>query len=268
MRPLLRPVGPLPAQVYWVRRAVMIVPVVLVVWLATWLVGEQSGNAAGRGDDAAAQGRQITHGSSSTPRSSASDWSASDWSASDRSGPGSSTPGPSGVGSESPKPASPSAHPGSAGKSAKVSPARSATTKPKKSEVAANPAACEPEGLDVGVATALDGPVEAGTKVPLAIVVGNEGAASCLLEVRPTSFRVLIVSGNDQIWDTADCPSLVPARSVVIAAGESSSLALVWPGVRSRQGCPTGQPQALPGYYAAEASVAGVVSPRDRFQLT
>ena len=118
------------------------------------------------------------------------------------------------------------------------------------------------------MAAAPDGPVPAGTEVPVAVVVGNEGSTACVLEVDARSFQVLVTSGDDRIWDTAHCPALVPARSVILPPNESSSLAVVWPGIRSREGCRPGQPRALPGYYAVEASVAGVVSARDRFQLT
>jgi hypothetical protein len=256
MRRLLRPVGPLPAQVYWVRRAVLVVPVVLVVWLASWLLFDaQSGNAAGGGGDAAGEKRPTQAASPTT---------------------GSSPPEPAGgsaesdsdaVGSQTPKakssaPANPTRRP------ANVSPAGRSTKKPRKPAAAAKPAECEPGRLDVGVAAVVDGPIEAGARVPLTVIVDNDGSTSCRLEVRRTSFRVLVISGSDRIWDTAHCPSLVPARSVVIPPDESSSLALVWPGTRTREGCPAGQPRALPGYYAVEASVAGVVSPRDRFRLT
>ncbi len=109
-------------------------------------------------------------------------------------------------------------------------------------------------------------PVKAGKPVVVTVRLLNSGSDSCRLTIDYTTLRVLVTSGSDHIWDTADCRGL-PEVPVVLKAKEQRNLAVRWPGVRSRAGCPSGQPAAKPGYYAAEVTVGGVGPVRTRFQL-
>jgi hypothetical protein len=112
-----------------------------------------------------------------------------------------------------------------------------------------------------------DDEVPAGEPVPVVVEVRSRGSEPCGLRVDASSFRVHITSGSDLIWDTADCPSVVPETRLTLDGETPSRLTVTWPGARSSEGCPTDTPKALPGYYAAHASVGGVTSAAERFRL-
>ena len=242
IRPLLRPVGPLPASAYWLRRGVLLAVVVLLVWA---LVAFLTPDGPGRGN---AQGAPTTspapsQGPTIEPTS------------------GADSPTPTGRPSET---ASPSPTPTTSPK-----PSRTPTGKPSPKATpgkSAQPAACEPGWLGVK-AEVTRSPVEAGKPVVVTVRLLNSGSDSCRLTIDSTTLRVLVTSGSDHIWDTADCRGL-PEVPVVLKAKEQRNLAVRWPGVRSRAGCPSGQPAAKPGYYAAEVTVGGVGPVRTRFQLS
>jgi hypothetical protein len=108
----------------------------------------------------------------------------------------------------------------------------------------------------------------AGSEVEVMVEIVNDGADPCVLTLGAESLRVQITSGSDLIWDTAHCPTVVPSATFTLGPAKAQRVAITWPGMRSREGCPTGQPKALPGYYAAGAWVHGQASATDRFQLT
>ncbi|WP_020579474.1 hypothetical protein [Actinopolymorpha alba] len=249
MRPLLRPVGSLPASVYWVRRLALLAVVLLLAWLVISLAipdGPKEGVAAG--------GDKTTSASTTAARSTVTPGTTRS------AGPG-STPAPrvtsTGAvkGSASSKPATPS-----------VPPAKKPTAPATSPATPARPTACGQGSLDTSVEAAKN-PSPVGQPVAIRVTIRNAASAACQLTVDPTSLRIQITSGNDLIWDTRHCPSVVPKGPLTLEPKKSRTLTFTWPGTRSREGCPSGQPNAQPGYYAAEVTVAGT-SARDRFQLT
>ncbi|MEQ4208013.1 hypothetical protein ABN028_13630 [Actinopolymorpha sp. B17G11] len=242
MGSLLRPVGPLPAWVYWARRAVLFVLLALLIWLvaSSLTPNDPKGAAApARGDGAG-------------PTSNASDRPQS------RNTPSApSAPRPtSGGGKESHMP------------EVKVPATSPAHTKQPGARPVASPSACPASWLEVRTDAAKDGPAMAGSEVDVVVEIVNDGADPCVLTVDAESFQVQVTSGNDLIWDTSHCPSVVPSGTFTLGPAKAQRVAIAWPGMRSREGCPSGQPKALPGYYAAGASVHGRASATDRFQLT
>jgi hypothetical protein len=249
IRPLLRPVGPLPASAYWLRRGVLLAVVVVLVWA---LVAFLTPDGPGRGN---AQGAPTTsptptRGPTIEPTSGAG-----------KGGRAAGSPTPTGSPSRT---TSPSPTPSTSPK-----PSRTPTGKPSQKATpgkSAQPAACEPGWLGVK-AEVTRSPVEAGKPVVVTVRLLNSGSNPCRLTIDSKTLRVLVTSGSDHIWDTADCRGL-PEVPVVLKATEQRNLAVRWPGVRSRAGCPSGQPAAKPGYYAAEVTVGGVGPVSTRFRLS
>ncbi|MFD2083050.1 hypothetical protein SAMN05421678_103347 [Actinopolymorpha cephalotaxi] len=246
IRPLLRPVGPLPASAYWLRRGVLLAVVVLLVWALVAFItpdGPGRGNAQGAPTDSPTPTQGPTIGPNSADDSGAVRRSP----AATVRPSGTSSPSPT----TSPKPSK--------------TPAREASPKttPRKS---AGLAACDPGWLGVK-AEVTRSPVEAGKPVVVTVRLLNSGSDPCRLTIDSKSLRVLVTSGSDHIWDTADCRGL-PEVPVVLKAKEQRNLAVRWPGVRSRAGCPSGQPAAKPGYYTADVTVGGVGPVTARFRLS
>lgn len=110
--------------------------------------------------------------------------------------------------------------------------------------------------------------VPAGTAVPVRVDVRNT-ATRCGLSLNATSLSVQVMSGSDLIWDTKQCPAFVRSKLLTLEPGITQVATVTWPGTRSRDGCPSRQVTALPGYYAAQAAVAGIESPKAaRFRIT
>lgn len=249
IRPLLRPVGPLPASAYWLRRGVLLAVVVALVWALVALF-TPDGPSRGTAQGAPTPSPTPSQGRTIEPTSGA-----------DKGGPVGRTPVSTGKPSETPSP-SPTA-------SASPEPSRTPTGSPSPKATpgkSAGPAACEPGRLGVR-AEVTQSPVEAGKPVVFTVRLLNSGSDPCQLTIDSKTLRVLVTSGSDHIWDTADCQGL-PEVPVVLKAKEQRNLAVHWPGVRSREGCPSEQPAAKPGYYAADVTVGGVGPVRTRFRLS
>lgn len=250
IRPLLRPVGPLPASAYWLRRGVLLAVVVLLVWaLVAFFTPDGPGRGNAQGAGAPTDSPTPSQGPTIGPTSADDDGPVGRSPASTVKPSRTSSPSP--TASTSPKPSK--------------TPAREASPKatPGKS---AGPAACEPGWLGVK-AEVTRSPVEAGKPVVVTVRLLNSGSDPCRLTIDSKTLRVLVSSGSDHIWDTADCRGL-PEVPVVLKAKEQRNLAVRWPGVRSRSGCPSGQPAAKPGYYTADVTVGGVGPVSARFRLS
>ena len=267
MSPLLRPVGPLPAAVYWVRRLALVIPVVLLCWLAVaWMLpdsprADEGDRTAGTAKD----GRSAGSGAGS-PEASTS--------------PLPSIPPPTGPASTPAGTAGANASPGTTVPGTTSSPGTTvspgATSSPDavgvspaatQRQESRRPAPCATDRLSVTVAPAATS-VPAADPLEMAVEVRTTGVEPCRLAIGPSSVRVHVTSGSDLIWDTAHCPAVVSRSTLTLAPGKPHGLSVTWPGVRSREGCPSGQPEARAGYYGVEATVGGASSTRVRFQLT
>jgi hypothetical protein len=277
MRPLLRPVGPLPASAYWIRRSIVLVALGLFIW---WVVALLVPDGP---DRSAAAGLPTPTPTPTAPAVIADP----DGGAGAMQRPGASQRDGSGQGSGSgdsfgEEEDAQRGGTGGQGGSARTSPPATGTNSsrterstatatpkvrtPRTPSPPVRPAACDPGRLGVEAEIAKS-PVAAGQPVAVTLRLRNGASAACQLAISAKTLRVEVTSGNDQIWDTADC-SAVPDAPLVLGPREQRELTIRWPGVRSREGCPGGQPAALPGYYAATASVGGVTASPARFRLT
>jgi len=229
---LLNPVGSLPPQVYWRRRALAGVLAVLVIWLAWSAFPGKSGANAAQGPSNAAT-----------------------------SGNGAGSPGltPVVATTTTPPPAATTTAP----------PAATTTAPPV--AVTTTPAApvvpkCGPNAIQLTLTT--DHTVYAAGALPrFVLVVTNASAAPCRVDVGTAARNFVVTSGSDRIWSSADCTKTA-ANVSVFKAKESVSYSHDWGRARSNPaGCAAQGTQALPGTYKVVAHVGDVTSAIAVFRL-
>jgi hypothetical protein len=122
---------------------------------------------------------------------------------------------------------------------------------------------------DLQVTAATDAPSYPSGALPrLSAVVRNVSNRTCRFRTSAGQRIWTIVSGQDQVWSSADCTiSGVKAKSK-LKAGHTIAYALVWNRHRSAKGCPAQTPAAAPGTYQLRVSVNGVDSATVVFHLT
>lgn len=237
MKGWLDPVGQEPASTYWIRRGVVGVIIIAVVVTISLLATRPN------------TGRQMaTTAVAATPSASAST---------------SATAAPT----RPSQSASESADPTAAAEDASVEP----ETGPTPSEDAeaeqtptepAEPAACLSRQLSLRI----EGPDTVSVSEPVALtMVASTSQAECILELAEAPATVVISSGNDRIWSTADCPDWQPAETFQLTEGEQVSYTVEWP-VRRAAGCELREDVLGAGTYVATAGI-GSASGRHVMQL-
>ena len=221
---LMRPSGPLPPRVYWVRR-LLVFAVLLLVVVVAWRLLSSNGAAtqsSGSKPDASLSG---VGGSATTSAAS----------------PPTGTRSPPAIhhkprhdialhrhGSSSPHPATSSA------------PAPTGT--------------CDPSDVAIAV-SAPDANVGQGTVATLALTTLD--GAVCVLQITPSSMVLRITSGDAVVWTSDDCPNLLPARQIVVRSDPATDYRWRWDGRRSVQGCVSAGTVATPGHYSLQAALVG-----------
>jgi len=108
----------------------------------------------------------------------------------------------------------------------------------------------------------------AGVDPTFEVAVTNSGAEPCLVDVGDAHREIVVTSGEDRVWSSGDCtPEDAPARTLLLAGGQSDVTQLGWPRERSADGCAGGLPAPGAGTYSATVSVAGATSPAAVFGL-
>jgi hypothetical protein len=102
----------------------------------------------------------------------------------------------------------------------------------------------------------------AKAKPKLTISVANRSARACTFDVGSKALTLVVTSGKDRIWSSADCRRAVTRDVRLLKPGEAFAAAVVWSKVRSAPGCPKGQPAAKPGTYLLSGSANGVEQQR------
>lgn len=215
MNTVLRPVGPQPARVYWVRRLVVVGVALLVVVVVVLL------SSLGRGDApvAAAGDEQVSSGEDEGAPTEDDD----------------AATGADGAGADE----------GDAG---------------------GQPDVCQPAGLTTTlVADAATYP--AGSTPTFTMTLTNSSDAACTVDAGGSSQSLVITSGADRIWSSADCPADSGERMLLMAPGAQEVVQVAWPRVRSDEQCSTELPEPRAGTYTALAVVAGAQSAPVVFDL-
>ena len=243
MSGVLHPMGPEPAQTYWVRRGVLLAVVLLLAAMVVFGVANLTKAAVATAPPPPIPPAVTSPTPSTTPRPSTAV----------------STP-PAG-----PAPSATSGGPSSAPPSTSVVPSSSTAAKP-----SATPSAepgptttvigtpdCAPAGLRVKVSG--DRSLSPGQNNTFTLSLVNAGARTCLTSVTDTNFELKIYSGKDRIWSSQDCGRTLAAFDKKLAPRAGVSWKMTWNGERSVKGkdCKRGADTPQAGTYWATAQLDG-----------
>ncbi|HYI55589.1 MAG TPA: hypothetical protein VEX57_16600 [Microlunatus sp.] len=250
MSGVLHPMGPEPAQTYWVRRGVLLAVVLLLAVLVVFGVANLTKAAV-----ATSPPPPIPPAATSpTPSTSASPSAAASTPA--------ATPTPSVAPSGSPSvsastptttgPSSPTAKP-------TVAPTAKPTVAPtaKSTPTVIGTPDCRPAGLRVTLKG--DRGLSPGQNNTFTLSLINAGTQTCLASVTDGNFELKIFSGKDRIWSSQDCAKTLAAFDKKLAARADVSWKMTWNGERSVKGkeCKRGPDTPLAGTYWATAQLDG-----------
>lgn len=149
------------------------------------------------------------------------------------------------------------------GASPATTPIPSVTSSPPPAKITA----CRKRDLAVTAATDA-GTYPAGALPRLSAVVRNASNQPCVFRTAPAQRIWTVVSGQDQVWSSADCTVSGVLAKTRLRPGRTIAYALVWNRHRSAQGCPANTPEAGPGTYQLHVSVNGVAAATVVFHLT
>ena len=249
---VLRPVGPLPATVYWRRRVGVIVVTVVVLALVVWLLVSLTGAPA---PDPAAQRSALGESRSASSTTSA---------------PAATPPTtalPTAPAATTPAPAAPAAAP------AATTPAPAATTPAPAAAVpapaAAAPSVCPDTAVKLTAQVAAASyPV--GQQPVFRILVTNTSAVACTRDLDAGLQQVLVYSADraTRLWSSNDC---YPGKSVDVPAmnpGEVKTYSVKWSGTSSEPTCQAVRTPLPAGAYTAVVRLGGLTSQPVPFTLT
>ena len=220
--------GPLPARVYWVRRSILLLLVLALVWAMSHLFGGDPAPQA-KAEQAAAAIKPAT--SQPTTGSSAGATSGT-----------TTTYGPEVVGG----------------------------TKQKKHMKTQAPVEVQPDGPCVDDDVVSEPSVHrayAGRDVTLRFKMHTLRSAACTWQVAPSTVTAKITSGQDNIWNTVECPAAIPKQDVVLRRSAWTKVSFTWSGRRSDQGCTRNTDWAMPGWYHLSVSALGGEPQDVQFEL-
>lgn len=274
------PVGPLPSSIYWRRRAVAGLLVVLLAALIAWAV--TSVNGGGTQDDGKPGGsdpvKSITPGPGSsgpkiTQRPGGRDESedpedpdrsgGTDGGDGDTSGAGSD--GGSGSGSDDASTGGADAAGAGAGG------AGSGGSTAGRQVPADSPLPeCKPGALELTLRTKVSyGPDDRPT---FEIIARNTSTAACKTDLGPKNVVLTVTEAgeknDDVIWSSKDCPAAPGPLFFQVPAGTTIVHTVDWNRARSAPGCATPPPgKAAPGTYLLEAKAPDTPIRRASFVL-
>lgn len=224
----MRPSGPLPSRVYWVRRLWLVGVVVLVSTLVWWLVSGLGGSSPSGGTPNHAAPPAPTGQTTSTPPTSPST-ATSRAPATDKA---------------------PSTHHHRSSRHTGRH-----TAKPQVHQTLAPPTgACVPSDVGIGVSVS---DTKVGETTPVTLSLTTLDSTACTLQITPTAMVLRVTSGADVIWTSDDCPDLLPARQVVVRGDPATTYRFSWDGHRSVQGCVSPGRLPGPGGYWVEVALVG-----------
>jgi hypothetical protein len=238
---LRQPSGPLPARVYWTRRLLVLVGLLIVIALTWWAVDRATAtNASSPPAGTAAQHR--------TPARPAAHRQAAHQRVTSHHPPAqTSTSAPAGRVSAAKQTDTPPHR-------AKQQPLPAAPTHALGSSATGPSGACDP--ARVGLAIHVTAMV-AGNPHNIALWLTSPPGSSCRLAIGPDDLVVEITSGSDRVWTSDECPQTLPVKNIQLTAGTLSRYRFQWDGFRSIKGCRNNVTMARPGGYWVHAALLG-----------
>jgi hypothetical protein len=230
---VLHPVGPLPASVYWRRRAVAFAGLVAVL-LLIWAVLPGGGDDTPR-DSAAAVGSPSPTEPAAAPGST---------------GPGGLTASPA------------SDDPGRAG-DGRAATTTSVATTPKPTPKQAPPPAptpCPDSALRLTVSPAQ--PVYVVGQAPvLRLQVRNVGTLPCTRDLGAALQEVLLYRGTQRLWSSNDCYPEGERDQELMRPGVLYTFPVTWSGLASQPKCAGSRTRVGAGSYTLVGRLGSLVSP-------
>lgn len=253
MTNVMRPSGPLPPRVYWVRRGTVLGVLVLVASLGWLFTQDSSGGAreqlsATAPQDASTGSAATTSAPSDDGTSEPSNRSAAqelDRPEADDDNGGGTRDDPA-AGRHQPPRTGPDRRPGSG-----------PTPSPSQTEPTELP---EPTGdcrpADVGMEIDVSDSV-AGRSNVATFILTSRTVPACILAITPDALVIQVTSGDDVIWSSSDCPDAVAAKQVVVRTDPATVYDFDWNGKRSTEDCDSPGDTPEPGGYWVEAALVG-----------
>jgi hypothetical protein len=240
----LRPVGSLPAGVYWRRRLVVGAAVLVVLLIGKAIVGG-GGSTPPRTAATAATKHATTpvHGDRAPARAAPR-----------------VTAAPAASASRSPA----RKHPRTT-KPAPIGPSGAAIASPTASASRALPPACRASDVTLTASTDADN-YSGGQRPRLVLAVADTADHACRVDLGTAVRSLVVYSGSDRIWSSGDCVRGDHAV-VTLRPKHQAAYATVWPLTRSSAACSSSPAPALPGTYHVIARLGGVTSPPAVFTL-
>lgn len=228
MRISPKPVGPLPAAVYWRRRAIIAAPLLaILLTLATCMVRADGSTSTSdtptkRSKQQGADVPEVQDGTKEHPFYPV---------------PG---PAPDAAGEQTVEPAA----------------ASTVDTPP---PAPAGPGECSDGDLSVQVSPSHRSyPV--GSRLKVQLTIKNVGDQECRRDVGAGAQEVTAHGSGALVWSTDHCSTDSSADEKLLRAGEELTFWVVWTGNGSSAGCPSGQPRVSPGEYEVYGRVGSAVS--------
>jgi hypothetical protein len=107
-----------------------------------------------------------------------------------------------------------------------------------------------------------------GDRPGFQVDVVNVGRSGCVFDAGSRSMRLVIRSGQQRIWGSADCPRGPRSAALRLRRGVPYTASFWWDRMRSAPGCrAAGTAAAAPGTYTATAYGAGTTSATAVFAL-
>jgi hypothetical protein len=230
MSSLLHPVGPEPAKTYWVRRAVVVGALAVLIAIVVVLITQGSSSGGAQGPLAVPQ----------TPSAAAS----------------------TGASAGSAGSAEPSASAPSSAASSRRSAKPSASTS---SNAPAEAVICDPGQLRVTLNGS--GRVKPKQSNTFTLSLINGGPQTCLAKVSNDDFDLTIYSGKDRIWSSRDCSSVLQNVQQKVKSEQAVQWQMKWNGLRSAKNCKTRAQVPKTGTYIVRAHLSGAKSVQFRMLL-
>jgi hypothetical protein len=93
------------------------------------------------------------------------------------------------------------------------------------------------------------------TTFQLSLINGSD--QTCIARVTRKNFELRISSGNDRIWSTADCKSIIKTIRHRLGSEHAIAWSLTWDGKRSKSECRSAREALRPGTYLVTAQLQG-----------
>ncbi|HET6636942.1 MAG TPA: hypothetical protein VFH77_18165 [Streptomyces sp.] len=276
MGSLRNPIGPLPASIYWRRRAGALCILVLLAALAVWAV-----SLTGGGDgDSAGQGKGGGPVESITPGPSASESLPDDrpggrdevngggsGSAGGSAAGGTAGDGGSAAGSGSAGGSSGGDDEGSAGTGGTGGTGGSLTGGDGVPAGSGIPG-CSSKDVEATLRSK-ENTYEPGDDPVLVLTLRNDSGSDCVVDLGGKGTVTTITGSDDEpVWASDDCPDGDAHAWVRVSAHDTSTHKIHWDRRRSSKECATPSAKhAPPGTYLAEVAVDGLPKTRTSFVL-